>query len=162
MTTGRINQVCTYHTLHTERCSMWKGDTQRASCSKERPSTAVENNDASAGGLPIQQTREGERPKRFKRPDLHEERATLLLNFNTVNAPQGVLIHKFKLANLERYIHYPNIHSKPPTQGVKVQQEYQRVQSRYRWTRGTKLEGNPVNTRKNEQTKQGSLPPPVL
>ena len=163
MTTGRINQVCTYHTLHTERCSIWKGDTQRASCSKERPSTAVENDDASASGLPFQQTRQDrshlliERGKNVQ--NLPEERAKLLQNFNALNAPQGVLIHKFKLANLERYIHYPNIHCKPPTQGVKVQREYQRVQSRYRWTRGSKFEENPVNPRKGEHTNWEDPPP---
>ena len=51
---------------------------------------------------------------------LPEKPAQLLQNFNTLKAPQGVQIHKSKLVNLERYIHFPNIPCKPPTQGVKV------------------------------------------
>ena len=38
---------------------------------------------------------------------LPEKPAQLLQNFNTLNAPQGVQIHKLKLANLERWFKSP-------------------------------------------------------
>jgi hypothetical protein len=64
---------------------------------KERPSTAVENNDASASGLPFQQRRQDRRlsdKRGLSVQTLPEKPAQLLQKFNTLNAPQGVQIHK--------------------------------------------------------------------
>ena len=97
------------HPPELSKAQSRKGDTQRASCSKNDPAPKLKTTMHPLAAYLFNS--EG------KTEDLHfrdlsvqtlpEKPAQLLQNFNTLNAPQGVQIHKLKLANLERWFKSP-------------------------------------------------------
>ena len=86
-----------------------KGDTQRASCSKNDPAPKLKTtmHPLAAYLFNSEGKTEDLHSRDLSVQTLPEKPAQLLQNFNTLNAPQRVQIHKLKLANLERWFKSP-------------------------------------------------------